>query len=136
MENTKQISKKLYAVLLAALLSFAVIGSALAITANNNTVNAYAAQSEIGAAANKADGKYTGKAKGFKSTITVEVTVKDRKITDVKVVDHDDTKSFFNKAKDGVVPKILEKQSADVDTVSGATYSSNGIKNAVGDALK
>lgn len=43
---------------------------------------------------------------------------------------------FFNRAKEGVIPSIIKNQSADVDAVSGATYSSNGIKNAVKDALK
>lgn len=93
------------------------------------------AQAAVGAAANVADGKYTGSAQGFKSTITVEVTVKDQKITAIDVKSQNDTASFFNRAKDGVIPAIIEKQSTDVDAVSGATYSSNGIKNAVKKAL-
>lgn len=96
--------------------------------------NQAAAQAAVGAAANVADGTYTGSAQGFKSTITATVTVKNHKITAIDVKGND-TQSFFNRAKNGVVPAIINKQSTDVDVVSGATFSSNGIKNAVKNAL-
>lgn len=96
--------------------------------------NNAAAQASVGAAANVADGTYTGSAQGFKSTITATVTVKDHKITAIDIKGND-TPGFFDRAKSGMVPKIIQAQSADVDVVSGATYSSNGIKNAVKKAL-
>ncbi len=81
-----------------------------------------------------ADGTYRGSAEGYNGPVTVEVTVKDKKITEIEVVRHTDTPSFFNRAK-SVIASILQTQSTEVDTVSGATYSSNGIKNAIKNAL-
>jgi Na+-translocating ferredoxin:NAD+ oxidoreductase subunit G len=81
------------------------------------------------------DGKYTGSADGFKSTIKVEVTVQSGKIADIKVLEQDDTQSFYDKAENDVIPRIIEKQSVEVDATSGATGSSNGILQAVFDAL-
>lgn len=82
------------------------------------------------------DGTYEGSAQGFRRGITtVSVTVKNDKITDVQVVSHGDDDPFFNRAYDSVISEILSTQSTDVDAVSGATYSSNGIMNAVADAL-
>lgn len=82
-----------------------------------------------------ADGTYEGSAAGFSGTVRVSVTVKDRTITAVNVLSHSDDASFFNRAKDGVINSILSSQRLDVDTVAGATFSSNGIINAVKDAL-
>ncbi|MDD3217559.1 MAG: FMN-binding protein [Lachnospiraceae bacterium] len=81
------------------------------------------------------DGSYEGTGTGFAGSITVSVTVKDKKITaiDVLNVEADDA-AFFNRAK-GVIDKIISAQSLEVDVVSGATYSSNGIISAVKNAL-
>lgn len=87
------------------------------------------------AAQNYKDGTYTGTAKGYGGDITVEVTISGGKITAIDIVSAPaETPSFLTRAK-GVIDKILEKQSPDVDVVSGATYSSNGILNAVRRAL-
>lgn len=80
------------------------------------------------------DGLYRGSAKGFKSEITVEVTVNGGKIEKIDVVSQNDTKSYWDKAV-AVIDSILSSQSTDVDAVSGATYSSNGIKEATKNAL-
>ncbi|MCW3491372.1 FMN-binding protein [Dethiobacter alkaliphilus] len=80
------------------------------------------------------DGTYTGTASGFKSDITVEVTVSGGEITDITVTDHDDTPNIFADSEQ-VIDDIIAGQSLDVDVVSGATGSSNGIKNAVLNAL-
>lgn len=81
------------------------------------------------------DGTYTGTARGFGGNITMQVTIKDGRITDIKVVNASgETSSYFNRAK-GVISRMLTKQSPSVDTVSGATYSSRGIINAVKKAL-
>lgn len=81
------------------------------------------------------DGVYTGSAQGFGGTITVRVQIGDGEIRSVNVVSHDgETPAYYAKAK-AVIAEILKKQSTDVDTVSGATYSSTGILNAVADAL-
>ncbi len=82
------------------------------------------------------DGSYTGSAEGYGGTIKVKVTIKDGKIDEISVTSHEgETASYYNKAKK-IIAKMMKKQSPNVDTVSGATYSSNGIKNAVIKALK
>lgn len=81
------------------------------------------------------DGVYTGSAQGFGGAITVRVQIGDGEIRSVNVVSHNgETPAYYAKAK-AVIAEILKKQSTDVDTVSGATYSSAGILNAVADAL-
>ncbi|MDO4287378.1 MAG: FMN-binding protein [Eubacteriales bacterium] len=81
------------------------------------------------------DGTYTGTAPGFGGDITVSVTIADGKMTAIEIVSAaGETPSFLARAKT-IISKMLETQSADVDVVSGATYSSNGIINAVKNAL-
>ena len=82
------------------------------------------------------NGEYVGEAKGYKSNIKVSVSVKDNKISDVKVVSHDDTPSFADKAISVIPKEIVNKQSTDIDVVSGATLTSKGILDAVNNALK
>ncbi len=82
------------------------------------------------------DGSYMGSARGYGGNIVVRITVRQGKMTAIEVVSHaGETKTFYEKAK-GIIAKILSAQSVDVDTVSGATYSSNGIRNAVAEALQ
>ena len=81
------------------------------------------------------DGTYQGSGTGFGGTVTVQVTVADGKITAVDIIDASgETPSYFASAR-GVVSKILAGQTPNVDAVSGATYSSNGIIQAVQNAL-
>lgn len=81
------------------------------------------------------DGTYQGSGTGFGGTITVQVTVSDGKITAVDILSASgETGSYFASAQ-GVVSKVLSSQSPNVDAVSGATYSSNGIIQAVQNAL-
>ncbi|MBP1736226.1 MAG: xylan-binding protein [Oscillospiraceae bacterium] len=82
-----------------------------------------------------ADGTYTGSAYGYKSTIQVQVQVENGALSAINVVNHDEDKLYFNVA-DVVVDKMLAGSTTDVDTVSGATFSSRGIVNAVKNALK
>ena len=81
------------------------------------------------------DGTYTGRARGYSGFVTVTITIKDGKITEVSNT-NTDTSSFFNKAWKKIQPSILQKQSAEgIDTVSGATYSSEGILGGAQKAL-
>ena len=80
------------------------------------------------------DGIYTAEAMGFEGQITVQVTVAEDKITDITILSAEDEEEYLSRAKQ-VIPAILEGQSPNVDTVSGATYSSTGILNAVKLAL-
>ena len=79
------------------------------------------------------DGIYTAEAMGFEGQITVQVTVAEDKITDITLLSAEDEEEYLSRAKQ-VIPAILEGQSPNVDTVSGATYST-GILNAVKLAL-
>jgi len=83
-----------------------------------------------------ADGTYEGSGEGLKGAITVEVTVAGGKITAVEVVSGNDTEEYFDQAKAEVPQRIVAEQKVDVDAASGATFSSNGIKDAVLDALQ
>ncbi len=81
------------------------------------------------------DGTYTGTAEGFGGDITVQVTISDGKIVSIAIVSAEyETASYLAKAE-AVIDSILAAQSPNVDTISGATYSSNGIINAVKKAL-
>lgn len=81
------------------------------------------------------NGTYTGDGQGFGGTITVEVTLQDDEITDIQVTSAPGEDSAYLSQGKGVISSILSAQSTDVDTVSGATFSSTGIINAVNDAL-
>lgn len=81
------------------------------------------------------DGTYTGKAIGYSGFVTITLTIKDGKITEIANT-NTDTGSYFRKAWKVLQPAILERQSADgIDTVSGATYSSQGILGGAQQAL-
>ncbi|RDU24040.1 FMN-binding protein [Anaerosacchariphilus polymeriproducens] len=82
------------------------------------------------------NGTYEGSGSGFRGGITkVNVTISDDRITDIEVVSYQDDKPYFERAYSSIVSSILESQSTDTDSVSGATFSSEGIKDAIDDAL-
>ena len=74
-------------------------------------------------------------AKGYGGDITVTLTVKDSKITDVKIVGDGETKDVGSKAVEQMPEQILSAQTYDVDGVSGATISSTSIKKATKEAM-
>ncbi len=83
-----------------------------------------------------ADGIWKGEAQGFGGIIQVEVTVSDGAITDIAIVSAEkEDGAYLSMAKD-IIPAMIDAQSAEVDTISGATFSSTGIKNAVAQALE
>jgi uncharacterized protein with FMN-binding domain len=82
-----------------------------------------------------ADGTYTGTGTGFRGDIEVTVTVENGSITAITINAYRDDEQYFSRAKNTVIDKIISEQTPDVDAVSGATYSSNGIMEAVADAL-
>lgn len=81
------------------------------------------------------DGTYDGEAKGFGGNIKVSLTVKDDKITEINVVSADKEDSSYLASAKNIINTMIDKQSTDVDTVSGATFSSTGIKKAATIAL-
>lgn len=84
---------------------------------------------------NYTDGTYTGTGQGFRGETKTSVTVENGNITDISIVSYKDDSEYFNRAKDTVISEIIENQDVDVDAVSGATFSSNGIMKSVADAL-
>ena len=85
---------------------------------------------------NFTDGTYTGTGKGNGGDITVEVIVEGGNITTINVVDQHETEGIFESAESSVLASIIRSQSLTVDAVTGATNSSNGLMEAVADALK
>ena len=80
------------------------------------------------------DGVYKGTGTGYAGDITVSVLIKDKQIVSIDILSSSDDAAFFTRAK-AVIDKIIEGQTLDVDTVSGATFSSRGIISAVKNAL-
>lgn len=80
------------------------------------------------------DGVYKGTGTGYAGDITVAVQIKDKQIVAIDILSSSDDAAFFKRAQ-AVINKIIEGQTLDVDTVSGATYSSRGIISAVKNAL-
>ena len=82
------------------------------------------------------DGTYTGEGKGRNGTITVEVTVKAGKLDAVKVVKHTETVGISDAAVADFPKAIVAAQSTAVDAVAGATMTSEGIRQAVAQAIQ
>lgn len=78
------------------------------------------------------DGVFHAVGLNITGTINVDVTIEDQRIVEVSV--HEKLKSYVNQIKE-ICENIVENQSPDVDGISGATYLSDGIKDAVRDAL-
>lgn len=78
---------------------------------------------------------YYGTGKGFDGNIRVKVTIKKGKLKSIEVVKHTDGPEFMEKAK-ALLKEIIRTQSSEADVISGATYSSGGILNAIEDALQ
>lgn len=81
------------------------------------------------------DGTYTGSARGFIDTIVVEVTIEGGKLVSVVIVEVNDTPSYAGPAVEQIPRAMVDEQRLDVDVVSGSTGTSEGIINAVRDAL-
>ena len=73
------------------------------------------------------NGTYEGSGTGYGGTITVQVTLEDDTITAVSVVSAPGEDSAYLSQGENVISSILSEQSTDVDTISGATFSSTGI---------
>lgn len=125
---TKRWRKKAVALMLAG----TMVGSSLQGISYTNI--AYAAETNTGDV--YYDGTYTGKGTGYNGGTTIlKVTVKGDKITAIEEVSNEDTPDYYQKAKT-IISHILENNSTQVDTVSRATKSCEGIITAVEDALQ
>ena len=83
------------------------------------------------------DGVWTGSGEGRSGTILVKITVLEHRIADIMVVSQSES-SFAQEAINGMVARALEKQSvlSEVDAISGATLTSNGIIEAINMAIR
>lgn len=82
------------------------------------------------------DGIYEGEADGYGGTVIVQVSIENDTLKELNIISAEkEDKAYFDAAI-AVIDSILEKQSTDVDTVSGATFSSNGIIHATENALR
>ena len=115
---------------ISSLLYMGNIASASTLDTSNSSTQA--TQSESG---NYTDGTYTGSGTGFRGETTVSVTVENGYITDITVLSYEDDRKYFERAESAILSDIIESQDVNVDTVSGATFSSNGIIAAVAEAL-
>ena len=91
---------------------------------------------EAGRFQNLTDGIYTGSADAFRGGVEVQVTVEKQKVTDISILSYCDTEEYFFRAAPAVIEQMKAEQSLNVDAVSGATYSSNGVIHAVANALE
>ncbi len=76
-----------------------------------------------------------GSAEGFGGTITVTLTMEGDDIVDASVVGNDETPDVGGKALDELSEQLIDKDGYEIDGVSGATYTSEGVRNAAKDAL-
>lgn len=95
----------------------------------------------LGACQNKSeknikDGTYTAEVEGYQPSLTVEVTFSNGSITSVEVVDSNETKTWADSALHYIPKYIHDEQSLNVDTITGATVTSNAIISAVEKTIK
>ncbi|GAB6086624.1 FMN-binding protein [Alkaliphilus crotonatoxidans] len=82
------------------------------------------------------DGTYKGTGEGYNGPIEIELVVENGKISDMNVLSHEETEGISDSAFEGIKEQLLEKQSAEgLDTVSGATGTSNGLIEAINAAM-
>lgn len=82
------------------------------------------------------DGTWEGEATGYGGPIRVSVVISGGKITSIGVLSHDLEDDAYYSMAEAVIPAVIDAQSTAVDTVSGATFSSNGILGAIDKALE
>ncbi len=87
------------------------------------------------AATAEASQTFSGSAEGYYAELTVEVGVEGDEIVSIRVTEHDDTPGLADSAIETTIDRIMDAQSTDVDTVSGATATSRGVIEAVRQAL-
>lgn len=103
--------------------------------ANDDAADTGTGDAEVSETTDMTDGTYTGSANGYGGNVEVEVVVEDGKIADLEVTDHAESSPVYNRAMPIAKERILEAQSPEVDSVSGATFTSFAMKKAVGEAL-
>lgn len=78
---------------------------------------------------------YQGVGEGYNGSITVKVGYVDNKIYKIRVIDHQEDYEWYSKAKKPIIEAVIAKQSTDIDGISGATYTSDGLIEAIANAM-
>ena len=81
------------------------------------------------------DGTHLGKSFKFPGEMPIQMTVEENRITDIRITKHRSPKKY-NEMLNPLIQDVIEKQSTDVDSVSGATMSSRSLKKAINDAIQ
>ena len=81
------------------------------------------------------DGVYQGQAEGAQSDIVIEITVENGDIVDLEILEESETEHLADPAYEELEAQLLREQSADLDVVSGATYTSEAFIEAVQNAI-
>lgn len=85
---------------------------------------------------NLKDGTYTASAASYDRDLSIELTIADSKISDIKLLDYHDSEPVIERAFPIIKDRIIEANSPDVDSVSAATFSTYAVKKATLDALE
>lgn len=81
-------------------------------------------------------GKYTNSAEGYYSTLLVEVTVNELQIESIEIISHEEPEILADIVFEKLPPRIIKANGTDVDVISGATYTSKALIDAVDKALE
>lgn len=137
MKNT--FLKKALTLFIVSLASVVMIKSSIFAFEKNQRLSAIKEQkilhSKVRISKDLKDGQYEASSEGYGGLLTVRISIENGKLTDIKIISHNETEEYFKKAL-AVIDEILRKGSVNVDSVSGATISSNAIKDAVAKALQ
>ena len=90
----------------------------------------------ISASGSWKDGTYTETAKGKKGDFDVTVIISDGKISDIQIGDNEETPDLGGKAIAELPAEMIKGQTYEADAISGATITSNGMKDAVARCLE
>lgn len=110
---------------------FILLGSyiLLPLTSSNSSVQAITSIDNIN------DGSYEGSGIGFGGPMSVEITIQNKEITNIKVLEQRETSGYFEEAFREISYEITESQNLNVDAISGATSTCRGFLNAIKDAV-
>lgn len=104
-------------------------------TSSNTSADGSSNNTAVSNQAGYKDGTYTGTGMGFRPDLQVSVTIKSGNIKSIEIININDTPGYYDEPLKIIPQEIIKAQSTNVDAVSGATRSSNGIMMAVEDAL-
>lgn len=94
------------------------------------------ASGETAETATMTDGAYEAVTQGNNGPVTVSVAVKDGRLAEIAVVSHEETEGIYNVPFALIPEQVVANQSLAVDSVSGATVSSNALKSAIADCVE